>query len=85
MLRRMLSDTRERLPNIQAVVTMGLPKTLSDSLIAKLNSACDAFSRVCGHECEELGWCEACWIAAGSGRMEACDEPGAGKIANNVS
>lgn len=62
-----------------------LPKTMSDSLIRKLNDACEAFRLVCSHSCDDLGWCDACWIAAGSDRMETSDESRAGKIANNVS
>lgn len=45
---------------------MALPKTMSDSLIKRLNEACAAFVDVCDRErdCDDLGWCEACWIAA---------------------
>lgn len=53
-----------------------LPKTMSDSLIRKLNEACASFVDVCDKErdCDNLGWCEACWIAAGSERGE-CSPP----------
>ena len=44
---------------------MSLPKTLSDSLIARLNSACDAFQGCCDLQCDKIGWCDACWIAVG--------------------
>lgn len=51
---------------------MSLPKTLSDSLVARLNSACTAFQGSCDLQCDDVGWCQACWIAAG-GRDESCD------------
>lgn len=47
---------------------MTLPKTLSDSLIARLNSACDAFQGSCDLKCDKIGWCNACWIAVGGGQ-----------------
>lgn len=43
-----------------------LPKTMSESLIKKLNEACKTFSQACGKECDDVGWCEACWIFVGS-------------------
>lgn len=45
-----------------------LPKTMSDSLIRKLNEACATFMDACDKErdCDNLGWCDACWIAVGS-------------------
>lgn len=74
-----------------------LPKTLSDSLIRKLNAACASFVDVCDKDwdCDSLGWCQTCWILAGSDRDVPeppdrfqgihGDEPGAGKIANNAN
>ena len=46
---------------------MGLPMTMTDALIRRLEKACLDFQGVCTGECDNLGWCEACWIAAGGG------------------
>lgn len=57
-----------------------LPKNMSESLVRKLNDACDVFSEVCAGDCDNIGWCETCWIVVESGSPA----DGAGKIANNV-
>lgn len=44
---------------------MTLPKTMSDSLVKKLNNACIAFQGSCDLKCDKIGWCDACWIAVG--------------------
>lgn len=58
------------------MVIMSLPKTMSDSLIKRLNEACAAFVGVCDRErdCYNLGWCEACWIAAKGGDTDDSEE-----------
>lgn len=58
------------------MVIMPLPKTMSDSLIKRLNEACAAFVDVCDRErdCDDLGWCEACWIASGSERKRGDED-----------
>lgn len=38
---------------------MTLPKTFTDSLISRLNAACEA--RECEEECAHIGWCDGCW------------------------
>ena len=50
---------------------MTLPKTLTPSLIAKLNEACEVFRKARGPECDcdEVGWCDACWLMAGGGSL----------------
>ena len=42
-------------------------QNLSDEKINRLNSACQAFQGSCDLECDKIGWCDACWIAAGGG------------------
>lgn len=49
---------------------MSLPKTMTPSLVKKLNVACNTFKQVCDESCDKLGWCDACWIAAGGGAQE---------------
>lgn len=55
---------------------MPLPKNLSDSLIKKLNEACEVFNKTCNYGCDDLGWCDACWIAAGSEKRKDGDTDG---------
>ena len=63
---------------------MALPKVLSSSLIGKLNKACEAFQQVCNCECDDVGWCDACWISVAeepSKRKEMIpDEEGLRKV-----
>lgn len=58
---------------------MSLPKTLTPKLIGKLNEVCESFRRVqCENECDDVGWCDACWIVVGGGyelQMKTC-QPG---------
>lgn len=46
---------------------MGLPKNLTPKLIKDLNDACKAFSAVCDCACDDVGWCDSCWVAAVGG------------------
>lgn len=46
---------------------MSLPMTMTDALIRRLEKACWDFQGICNGECDNLGWCDACWIAAGGG------------------
>lgn len=50
---------------------MSLPKNLTPSLIRKLNDACKVFRQARGPECDcdEVGWCDPCWIMAGGGSL----------------
>lgn len=41
-----------------------LPNTLTPKLIKTLNVACDTFSEVCNCVCDDVGWCQACWVFA---------------------
>lgn len=53
-----------------------LPKTMSKALIGKLNDACSIFSQVCDMECDNIGWCDACWVAAAASRADGeCPPP----------
>lgn len=36
----------------------------SNSLIKRLNDACAVLSCACDKSCDNIGWCEACWITA---------------------
>ena len=60
---------------------MALPKTMTDSLVRKLNEACSTFSSVCNGDCGNLGWCDVCWVSAGS---DEGDVPEAGLTANHA-
>ena len=50
---------------------MSLPKTLTPKLIKELNEACSAFRKARDKDCDcdDVGWCEACWIMAGGGLL----------------
>lgn len=52
---------------------MSLPKTMSESLINKLNKVCYSFGKLCDESCDNIGWCEACWIAVG-GEQDPSDK-----------
>lgn len=58
---------------------MSLPKSLSDSLVKKLNAACSTFSGICDQTCDNIGWCETCWIAADSENGKDGDTDGKAK------
>lgn len=47
---------------------MSLPKTLTPKLIKELNKACEVFMDLCDCECDNVGWCDACWIVVGGGQ-----------------
>ena len=55
---------------------MTLPKTFTDSLIRRLNAACEA--RECDGECGHIGWCGACWERAGEPARDANRSRGKG-------
>ena len=55
---------------------MTLPKSMSDSLIKKLNEACRVFKGACDRGCDGLGWCEACWLFAGAEKKDGGEDDG---------
>lgn len=62
---------------VESVENMGLPKSVTPSLIRKLNLACDRayedaqasanFTDSECHECISVGWCGLCWDAVTRG------------------
>lgn len=44
---------------------MKAPKNFTDSLVRKMNAACEDFSKVCSRSCDGIAWCDACWLAVG--------------------
>jgi hypothetical protein len=58
---------------------MALSKTFTNSLIKKLNKACETFRPVCDQECENLGWCQSCWVVVKCGKEDAMKRKGCGK------
>lgn len=67
----MLANPGKGFWNFQTMVGdfMGLPKNLTPKLIKELNDACKAFSAVCNCECDDVGWCDTCWVIAGGGTL----------------
>ena len=38
--------------------------TFSDAMVKRLNNACAVLSQACDRSCDNIGWCDACWIIA---------------------
>ena len=38
--------------------------TFSDAMVKRLNEACVVLSQACDHSCDNIGWCDSCWIVA---------------------
>lgn len=49
---------------------------MTEELINKLNSACQAFQGSCDLKCDKIGWCQACWIATGCEAQEPSSSVG---------
>lgn len=47
---------------------------MSDSLVSKLNEACNTFNQVCDKNCADLGWCDACWLMIKGDNDDNTDE-----------
>lgn len=38
--------------------------TFSDAMVKRLNNACAVLSQACDRSCDNIGWCDSCWIVA---------------------